>query len=153
MLDLIQSDCLRKIYAYWEAKRGDRLMPSRDDIDPSEIKPHLPFVFLIQVQEGQKRLLYRLSGTGLATRFGEEQTGRYLEDLDLGDVKDEAISSFYEVVSGCRPTHLAGEYRKADGRLIRFERVAMPLSSDQTKVQMIFGANDYIPLDGLNIVR
>jgi hypothetical protein len=32
---------LQQIYAYWQAKRGSRLMPRRADLDPAEIPPRL----------------------------------------------------------------------------------------------------------------
>jgi hypothetical protein len=45
----LQSERLRVAYAYWEAKRDGRLMPSRSDIDPTDIPKLLPYVTLIEV--------------------------------------------------------------------------------------------------------
>ena len=54
---------VRAIYEYWERKRGDRLMPARRDIDPTEFVPHLPGIMLVDVVADERRYVYRLVGT------------------------------------------------------------------------------------------
>ena len=43
---------LASLREYWEEKRGDRAMPSRDDISSTQlIKSHLPHMLLVDVVE------------------------------------------------------------------------------------------------------
>ena len=48
---------------YWEEKRRGRLMPSRADIDPLELRRYLPGIILIDVVDDARRYVYRLVGT------------------------------------------------------------------------------------------
>lgn len=48
--------------ADWHRRRGDRKMPRRADIDPTEITTVLPHLRLIDVLEGGARYRYRLVG-------------------------------------------------------------------------------------------
>src|SRR5260370_17327555 len=54
---------LAAIYQYWDGKRRGRLMPSRADIDPIELKPYLPQLVLLDVEGEPPRFRYRLVGT------------------------------------------------------------------------------------------
>ena len=52
---------LRQMYTYWLAKRGDRPMPRRSDLDPTEIPAHLlPGITLVDVVPDARRYVYRL---------------------------------------------------------------------------------------------
>ena len=52
---------LRALYEYWMEKRGDRAMPARADIDPTEIPDLLPIVGLADVIEGADDIVVKLS--------------------------------------------------------------------------------------------
>ena len=138
-IEEIESQVLRDIYHYWERKRDGRKLPSRGDIDPVEIGCLLPNIFLVDVEDRTRRLKIRLMGTEFAEQYGEDITGRYLDEMDFGDAKDFILASYEQVLSTREPVRTVGQYTKADGRLMRFERIALPLSSDGADVTMILG--------------
>lgn len=132
-------EVLKQIFAYWLAKKGDRIAPSRSDIDPSEIKKLLPYIGLADVERNPLRFRYRLIGTEITTAYGHELTGRYLDEADLNAHEREIIEEYQRVVERCEPACATWEYARDDGRHIRYERLALPLSSDGRTVDMLFG--------------
>ena len=60
------------LYHYWLAKRGDRAMPARKDINPAEIPVLLPY--LVIVDKAEDRFRYRLVGTAVVEQFGHDFT-------------------------------------------------------------------------------
>src|SRR5215467_5972175 len=61
--DGIQSEMLRRLHDYWDAKRGDRLFPARRDLDPLEFGFALGHVVLVEVTRPPLRFRFRLVGT------------------------------------------------------------------------------------------
>ena len=145
MIDRIQTDALRQLYTHWDEQRAGRTMPSPKGIDPAAIPNVLPYVMLLDVERGPMRFHYRLVGTSVVQGFGEEITGRYLDELDLGELGLQNIAMMSDVADNGHISYHCGEFEKRDGRRMRQERIAMPLSTDGTTVDMI--------LVGLNWMR
>src|ERR1700684_2922227 len=60
--------------AYWKSKLGSRLMPSRADLDPREMRsfmPHIALVELRQTADGAQDYYMRLTGTSIEQVFGQ----------------------------------------------------------------------------------
>jgi hypothetical protein len=71
---------LREAHAYWSGKIVDGRLPSRRDIDATEIPRLLPNLFLLDVVSGTPtRYRFRLVGTRIAQIEGEHR-GRYLDE-------------------------------------------------------------------------
>lgn len=135
----IRSKELRGLLAYWHGKQGNRAAPSRADIVPGEIKAILPRVFMIDVIGSPPRFRFRLAGTLVVDRFGEEITGRFVDELDLDHRNREIIADYSEAAKLCRPVCSRWDYTKQDGRMLRYERLLLPLSSDGRTVDMLLG--------------
>src|SRR6185312_534525 len=74
---------MNEIHAYWLAKRGQRRMPSRWDIDPAEIPRLLRNLMLIDVSHDPIRFRYRLIGSNVVDATGEDRTGRWFDTVDF----------------------------------------------------------------------
>lgn len=132
--------------AYWYRIRGDRRMPSRRDIRPGEILALLPHVFLVDVLRPPLRFRIRLAGTEIVNRFGEEITGRTLEEIDLAH-RGPAIAAIYAAAIADRAPVLSHEeFLRRDGRFMHYRRLVCPLSSDGMLVDMLFGVLATTPL-------
>ncbi len=137
-------DCLddplhRQMYAYWQQKRGSRRMPGRADIDPTEIPRLLPNLLISEyVSEGAAgRWRYRLAGTAVATAFGRNPTGRFIDDLTKGDYR-----AFIERIHGMvreeeRALFCAREYTGAHDLRMSAKRLLLPLTTDGPHVGQI----------------
>ncbi len=67
---------VRLVLDYWQQKCAGRLMPSRADIDPSELRRFLPHITLVDVVADERRFVYRLVGTSEVELRGYDPTGR-----------------------------------------------------------------------------
>jgi len=79
--DDIQETRLRELFEYWNAKRGERRMPLRSEIDPAEIPALLPHMMLVDTAETLEDFRYRLFGTSVCHGFGHDRTGVRFGDL------------------------------------------------------------------------
>jgi hypothetical protein len=100
--DQIHSTRLRRLHAYWDAKRGDRTMPSRADIDPVEMGWILGNLSLIEVREGGD-YVWRLDGTNLAEFFGCEMMGRSISEYPYPAYIETMRSTFETAVRAGGP--------------------------------------------------
>jgi hypothetical protein len=155
MIEQIRTEPLRQIYLYWQSKCRDGIIPSRNDLDPPvELSGKiLPFVAMIEVESNPRRYRYCLVGTAINKQYGEETTGHYVDEIDLGDMKSWVISTYDELMVTLKPSIISREFRKQSGEFIWFERLALPLSSDGKNVDMIFGGAVVEPLSPLQALR
>lgn len=79
----VRSARVGELCAYWTAKRGERAMASRADIDPTEIRHLLPSLIIADLSPDPLRVTYRLAGTQICETFGFNLAGRCLHELDV----------------------------------------------------------------------
>lgn len=135
---------MRLLYDYWTGLKDGDALPARARFDPVDVPwTVLPHVMLIDVDTGETdfHLRVRLMGTAIRDGFGEEATGQDIETMDFGELREPIIASFRLVVNTQQPDYIHGEYTKSDGRHVRVERIALPLSADGVTVtQILVGA-------------
>lgn len=127
---------LRQLLDYWTKEKGDRIAPSRLDVDPGQIRALLPNVFLVERIGEPPRYRYRLVGTTVVKEFGEEITGKYLDEVDFDFVTSRVVSEYDRAAKECRPIVSKWAYDKQSGRRMAYERLILPLSSDGRTVDM-----------------
>ena len=125
------------VYQYWDAKRGDRRMPSRADIDPIDLKHFLPSIMLIDVVGDDRLYVYRLVGTREVRLRGRDPTGGTVAENFFGSCAKEAMRNYDRVVSSGQPWLDAGACLSADERFLDLEALFLPLSSDGAEVDKI----------------
>ena len=131
---------LSSALSYWSAKRGNRLMPARSDIDPVEISSKiLPNLQLIDVIDGGARFRYRLIGTATVEAYGEDFTGRYTDEMFPPELRDFIHGIYRQVCTWKAPLFLSNRYRTANGFELASKRIYMPLSDNNAEVRHIFG--------------
>jgi hypothetical protein len=127
---------LRQLLDYWTKKKGERIAPSRVDVDPGQIRALLPNVFLVERLGDPPRYRYRLVGTTIVKDFGEEITGRYLDEVDFDFVTSRVVSEYDRAAKEHQPIASKWSYTKQSGRQMTYERLILPLSSDGRTVDM-----------------
>jgi len=75
----------RELFDYWDRLAGQRSMPARSDLDPLKVPRLLPHLGLIDLKDGVDRGLFRLAGTRLRDIYGQEVTGKRVEEVFSGD--------------------------------------------------------------------
>ena len=128
---------LQQLYDYWSAKRGERKMPSRADIDPLDMTFVMGNVILVDVIAGTPLgFRIRLHGTNLVERAHYELTGKMLDDLPQVQFRDLTRQSFTKVANTAEPLRVLND-RVLDDQPRRYETVILPLSADGARVDML----------------
>lgn len=134
---------LRRFYDYWNAKRGDRLMPARADIDPAEITDLLPGIIMIDVGHDPLTLTYRLVGTNEVMARGSNPTGLPVAPNIYAESPAEALRS-YELAVETRDVVYHEEPGKTRSpKLSEVGMLVTPLSSDGVTVDKLLAYVDY----------
>jgi len=129
---------LADLLAYWHQKRAGRAMPARADIEPAELKPMLPHLFMVDVEHEPLRLRYRLVGTALVDVLGQDIKGKYLDEMPLL-FRTFAAGAYEEVLRTRVPCYkevsgIAAYFRVA------YKRLLLPLSTDGQTINIILGS-------------
>jgi hypothetical protein len=140
----LQAPVLRPVFDYWDHKRAGRKLPRRADIDPQELKPHLPHLFLIEVLDGTD-FRYRLVGSEITERYGRNSTGKTVREIYAAQPKvaDWLTGMLKAVTKAARPVLATGPLSAVNKEHILSESLHLPLADDGETVTMIFGAARY----------
>ncbi len=133
----ISDSRLRRLYDYWLSKKGDRIAPSRADIEPGEIVELLPWVFLME--KVGTRLRYRLVGEAFREVYGARLMGMYIDEVDLDHITAAYIGEYEEAERALAPVARTWSFTKHDGRHLDYERLILPLSPDNRTINMFLG--------------
>ncbi len=142
--DKVTSPLVRAFHQIWEAKRGDRAMPSWQDFDPAEMRRLLPNMIVTTIEHAPFRVYYRLVGTKVAS-FRHELTGRYLDQITEfpEDVRADLSREYQLVCREKRPTYSKDTLTSKFGHKIAFHGSIFPLSSDGDLVDRCIALEDY----------
>lgn len=145
---------LHEVLRYWSAKRGDRPMPSRRDIDPLELGPTvLPHLMLVDVEEGP-RFRYRLFGTAVTGAFGMDATGHYIDAIMVGKYRDFLLGLYNDLLTMKKPVYSTSIYGVRRDTKMWTQRLMLPLSTDGDAVDMVLGCQVFLhgsPLKTLTV--
>jgi len=127
----------RELFDYWLESAGQRPMPARSDLDPLKVPRLLPHLGLIDLREGVGGGLFRLAGTRLHDIYGQEITGKCIDEVFSGECAGYWRRIHARVAETGVPAH--GVVRgPAEGRdhVVLFW-LRLPLSEDGGRVDRI----------------
>ena len=130
---------LMELYDYWSRIRGSRAMPTRREVDPSQVRHLLPMLFMVDVADTIPQSRFRLFGTALTIAYGSDLTGRTLDEVFLGRERDAVFERYRQVVDTGIPVVSEHKFRSSRGALVHFERLLLPLSDEPPKVELLLG--------------
>ena len=133
-----------ELAAYWQSKRGARLVPARKDIDPLEIPRHLiPHLFMFDVLGGGDDFRYRLIGTDIVDGVGRDSTGAVISQLyrEAPDSVAALNQVLRQTMTEKTPLFVSGQmiwFHRVETEK-RFNAVFLPLSADNAAIDIIMG--------------
>lgn len=130
---------LAQVEAYWEALRGNRLMPRRSDIDPRGIESALEYAFILErVAVGVGRL--RIAGGHLRDLMGMEVRGMPITALFGTRSRPRVAEALEEVfqMPGQTTLHL-GAVASYGRPALTGRMLLLPLKSDLGDVSRVLG--------------
>ena len=144
-IDDIDIDEMVEIYQYWLDVKGDKLMPSRADINPVDIPKLLPNITLARVED-DGRYKITLVGSKNVNALGVELTGKYLDEI--GPLYDDAKWRYDWLVENKRPYIYEGKHNWSEKNYLDFSVIGLPLSENGEDVNgMMFASFYYFPND------
>ncbi len=128
---------------YWQSSRSGAATPRCDAIDPLRIpRLVLPHVILVDVLGGRFR--YRLVGTRMVEQWGEDFTGRYLDEITSGEYGAYITGLFRCSAETRAPVFGESTFRWDVGRVVWARRLMLPYGEpDAARIMCVqtFDAN------------
>ncbi|WP_395663945.1 PAS domain-containing protein [Aestuariivirga sp.] len=123
----------------WEAMRGERSAPRREDLDLKQVRKLMPGLFIAEQDAPSGDFLWRLAGTAVTALMEREVTGRSITE-GWDSFESGTIRRFLSGVSGThRPGLLRMRFLTDRGQWIVAEMVAMPLMSADGQTTQVLG--------------
>lgn len=117
----------RRVFEYWNERRGDRTAPERADIDPVQIRHALGDTFMLAA-DFIEQLRFRLAGTRICALFGREIKGETFAGL-WDEASRKAIDELTAVVTHEAGSAVAGlTGHAADDSTLELELLLLPLA-------------------------
>jgi hypothetical protein len=117
-----------RMWLHW---RGDRLLPSRADVDLNAIRRMLPLILLLEYHSPDE-VRVRVAGSRLRDFLGFELTGANYIDLAPPERRHIRRYRSWEVVGRPCGSRLIYDHHLQSGRIVRSEVVSLPLDPDRT---------------------
>lgn len=139
VVELKTSSELRQVESYWEALRGNRVVPRRSEVDPRGIQGALANAFILErVAPSVSRV--RIAGSVLNDLMGMEVRGMPLSSLFTPAARDmvhRVMNEVYETPS-VASIHLVSEGKYGKDTL-HAQMLIMPLRSDFGDISRALG--------------
>jgi hypothetical protein len=144
----LRSEELVEIVAIWNRRRGDRLMPARDDLLPRAVGRLLRNVSLLKVVPESGDYEFRVVGDVHVQAYGSSHQGARLSDVIseapvYGSILKATLDS---VVKKRRPIAYRGAVGQdvGDAQFVWLETVFLPLGVDGDTVDHVINASVYV---------
>ena len=129
---------IQQIVAYWQSIHPQQGLPGRQHFDPVDIPDILANIRLLDVHRDPLRFKTRLMGTVLRDFFGQEQTGRWMDDCFADFHRSKMYKDLCEMIETRQPQWRRGQPTLAyEKNFVTVERVYLPFASDGATVDMI----------------
>lgn len=139
-IDAPRDPDIRALYEYWDTVRGDRAMPSRQDIDPAAIPRLLPYIIMYTVMANGSGYTVRLVGEEVVNFVGRNATGQPAGSIMERPAAELIVKILDAVATGQVPKFRAGKAHWHLEKTYRdFEACFLPLSSDGKTVNIVLG--------------
>lgn len=134
----MRHEATRDLFRYWNAVRGGRASPERDEIDPSRIRNVLADTFLLEARPDGTFPL-RLSGTRIDALWLAGQTDRCFLDF-WGEDRHSVAAALWTVMDGTAPVVLGAKASPSGRPAADAEGLLLPLRHHGRTHSLVLGA-------------
>ena len=139
----IESALIDQLESYWRSKRGAGNLPARDDIDPADLVPLLPYILLTELEPAPFRVRFRLVGTQVVAQSGKDFTGCYLDELSFHDNAMHFSEVYHRVAEHAAPVYGLSEMLCMGSGVMGFYFAVFPLAQDGRAASHAIAVEDY----------
>jgi hypothetical protein len=134
---------VRQLFEHWNERRGVRLMPRREDIEPEAIRGVLADTFIVSFAPSFGHPV-RVAGTRVCALFGREIKGEPFLEAFTADTRAE-MADLIAIMAEESVGIVASASEQAAGADMRTELLLLPLSLDGNSTARFLGA--LVPAD------
>jgi len=134
-LDQVTNAEIAELWRYWDRKRTANQFPSRQDIDPSDLKNQLGRLHILDV-EGPAIFRYRLYGSRVTNPGRNDMTGRTTMDYDDKEFAKMVTRHLSKAIEIGEPACYEIEARLS-GQLYAYTRATFPLATDHINIDKL----------------
>ena len=142
-----ETPVLRFFHTYWERVRGNRVMPSRADIRPGDIKSHIGSIVVAEALPGFEDFRFKLIGTDVARYFLADAAGRTVREFYVGEWENfgECVLQNYRETALKRRPLLSSisDIRWTNKLRYSMQALYLPLSEDGEVTSSVLTAFTY----------
>jgi hypothetical protein len=139
----IVSPALRAVADHWATARGDRVMPSWEQLQPARIAAQLPIIWVYKYDRQTREFLGRLAGDRISRYYGKNFRGLRLSDLHPPDRLPRMAAIMNRIVEEPALYSSSGVLFRQGDRTGTGERIILPLAGDGLHGDGVIGASDF----------
>ncbi|MTI10308.1 PAS domain-containing protein [Curvivirga aplysinae] len=134
---------LDSVLKYWKDKKGERLAPSRQDIDPVDfprIWPNTIMYKVIYPKTPEEKIDFQVTrmGGNISSIWGYDQTGCYFNEIFVSPYKEKTRELFEIAIRTAQPSIVETDAGWMGKDHIKYKRLTLPLSDDGQTVNRLF---------------
>jgi hypothetical protein len=141
-----KSRLVQSLHTWWESRRLGADVPDRSALQPEDMVPLLPCIFIADAEHNPFRVRYRLVGTRAAEVTGYDLTGRYLDELLSAEPDQPWMDHYRAVHASRRPLLGATTVPTSSGQLFTYEFGIFPLRKGGESIDQFIAIEDYFGL-------
>lgn len=148
--DVVRSVNQRWLLQHWLRWRRDDRVPSWQQLDAqalTRMAETLAFQDVVET-DGKQRFLVRFNGSRLCQAFGEDCRDRFVDEVLTEPLRETLLATYRKVVASGWPVYTISNLRDRSARLVHYERLLLPFSSDGTRTDRILGSYEFVSPDG-----
>jgi len=148
--DVVRSVNQRWLLQHWLRWRRPDRVPSWQQLDAqalTRMAESLAFQDVVETN-GTPRFLVRFNGARLCQAFGEDCRNRFLDEVLTEPLRETLLATYRKVVASGWPVYTISNLRDRSARLVHYERLLLPFSSDGRRTDRILGSFEFVSPDG-----
>jgi len=131
-----------RLLAIWNAWRGDRPMPAREEVDPLDMRGLLANIVLLDAVDGDFR--FRLVGEAVNSRYGHGLKGDSLGERLTGAALDETLYEHRRCVDDAAGVLVRNTRDAATlNDQLLYTRLLLPLSDASGRARHVLGLMEF----------
>lgn len=148
--DVVRSVNQRWLLQHWLRWRCDDRMPSWQQLDAqalTRMADTLAFQDVVET-DGHQRFLVRFNGARLCQAFGNDCRNRFIDEVLTEPLREALLATYREVVASGWPVYTICHLRDRSARVVHYERLLLPFTSDGIRTNRILGSYEFVSPDG-----
>ncbi|MCK6451896.1 MAG: PAS domain-containing protein [Alphaproteobacteria bacterium] len=139
--DDVRHEPLRFLVGFWQMHSAGGRLPGVDMVEPFALKPALGYIMLLDVLDDGWDYRYRLYGTNIAQRLGQDLTGRRTSDISKRAFTGTFYIAAYRAVLERRAPLFTVSASPRYVAAVDWWRLALPLAAPDGAVTRLLVGN------------